>query len=310
MLIGEGGYSKVWRPPRKDRVIEKKYVNNKYVQRLTNESLTDISKGQYVRTIFDKQNEKSSPLIAIYERPHRMYSEIRPFRDNNLKVILMDNMKSNNLKLFCLLLKNMNDIIKGLVIIHNRKWIHHDIKLQNILYNSKPFKLFLIDWATSVHFDGVYSDMYSPWFSADNMNHPPEYKSYAHYKYNYPFKKNDFATDYSNNTYILTLKKIEPNYIVLLNEANDFLQREFKKKNNKKFLIKIAPKVDVFAIGLVLARIYLLTAYATLYETSFHNKLIYLIKKMIHPNPCKRWSMKRSMNYLSHLVHQACGFVK
>lgn len=309
MLIGEGGYSKVWNPPRKDRVIEKKYWKAKYIQRLTSENLGDIYKGQRVRFLFDRDNKMSSPLFAIYERPNRFFSEIRPYRDDNLRDLLMENRKGTNLKLFCGILSNLKDIITGLVVIHTYGWVHHDIKTPNILYNQKPFRLFLIDWATSVRAEDVYSDVWSPWFGADNMNHPPEYKSYAHYKYNYPFKNNDFATDYANNTYIIVLKKIQPRYLELLNKANDELQKRLKK-DNISFLKKIAPKVDVFAMGLVIARVYLVLAYASLIGTQFDKKMIHLLQNMLHPDPLKRWTMKRSLKHLDPLVRQACDVVK
>lgn len=309
MLIGYGGYSKVWNPPRKDRIIEKKYRNTKYIQRLTNETLHDIYKGQRVRILFDKDNTMSSPLFAIYERPNRSYSEIRPYRDDNLRDLLIENKKGTNLRLFCSILHQFQDILRGLVIIHKQGWVHHDIKTPNILYNKKPFQLFLIDWATSVRSTDVYSDVWSPWFAADNMNHPPEYKSYAHYRYKYPFQENDFATDYANNTYILVLKKIQPKYLEMLNTANDRLQKIWKKKN-PCFLKKIAPKVDVFAIGLVIARVYLVLAYASLYNTSFNKKMISVLQNMTHPDPEKRWTMKRSLKHMVPLVHQACALAE
>lgn len=305
MLIGKGGYSKVWNGPRKDRIIDKKYWNDDYIQRLTTESLSEIYKGQKVRSIFDKNNTMSSPLITIYERPDRMFSQIRPYRDDDMNSLLAQNIKKNNLPLFCSILTNLKDIMKGLVVLHKDGWVHHDIKTVNMLYNVEPFRLFLIDWATSVRFADVYSDTYSPWFSANNSNHPPEYKSYAHYKYNYPFNKNDFATDYAENTYILSLKKIQPYYMELLNKANDRLQHYFKTKG-PSFLKKIAPKVDVFAMGVVIARIYLTLAYATLYQTSLHKKLVYVIRNMINPDPMKRWTMKRSLKHLTPLIRQVC----
>jgi serine/threonine protein kinase len=309
MLIGQGGYSKVWNPPRKDRIIEKKYWSTDFIQRLTSENLRDIYKGQRVRFLFDKDNKMSSPLFDIYERPHHFYSEIRPYRDDNLRDLLIKNKKGTNIKLFCSVLSNLKEIMKGLVVIHKHGWVHHDIKTPNILYNMKPFRLFLIDWATSVRSIDVYSDVWSPWFGADNMNHPPEYKSYAHYRYNYPFQENDFATDYSNNTYILVLKRIQPKYFQLLNKANDDLQKEFEKDNHC-FLEKIAPKVDVFAMGLVIARVYLVLAYASLINTQFDKKMRSLLQNMTHPDPLKRWTMKRSLKHLSPLVAQACALVK
>jgi len=309
MLIGRGGYSKVWNPPRKNKIIDDKYRgNDDYIQRLTNETFTEISKGQYARTVFDKKNKMTSPLLAIYERPNKMYSEIRPFRDDDLGVLLTENSGKNNIKLFCRILKNIKNIMKGLTVLHNKGWVHHDIKTKNILYNTKPFKLFLIDWGTTEPFSDVYSEENSAWFSGDNTNHPPEYKSYAHYKYGYKFNDDDFATDYANNIYIFSLLKIQSNYMKLLNKANRDLQHEFKTKG-EKFLKSIAPKTDVFAMGMVLTQVYLVTAYATLYDSQFNKKMTFLIRNMINPDPRKRWTMKKSTETLSPLVSQFCKLV-
>lgn len=310
MLIGSGGYSKIWYPPRKDRIIEKKYSgNHDYIQRLTNESLLEISNGQYARKVFDPDNTRSSPLITIYERPHKFFSEIRPYRDDNLYELLNKNVgRKDNLRLFCALLQNIKRIMMGLKNLHKHKWIHHDIKAVNILYNKKPFQLFLIDWATATRFEELYDEGYYNWFIANNSNHPPEYKSYAHYKYNYKWK-NDFASDYANNVYIFTLLKIQPHYMSMLNKANANIQHHLRKQG-EQFLIKQAAKVDVFAIGLVLSQIYLLTAVTKLFNTPFHYKITKLLKGMIHPDPVKRWTMDRSIEFLSPLIQQACSLVK
>lgn len=309
MLIGRGGYSKVWHPPRKDRLFDSKYRgNDDYIQRLTNESLVQISSGQYARSIFDPKKILSSPLIALYERPNKFISEIRPYRDDNLYQLLSKNTGKDNLYLFCKLLLNMKHIMKRLVVLHQKKWIHHDIKSDNILYDKKPFRLFLIDWGTSTRLHDVYNEGYHNWFEADNSNHPPEYKSYAHYKYDFQWKE-DFATEYAHNVYIFTLLKIQPDYMSMLNKANENIQYQLKQKG-KNFLIRLAPKIDVFAIGLVLSQIYLLLAYTQLYKTSFHKNIIHLLKGMIHPNPMKRWTMERSVETLEPLVSHACKFVK
>ena len=194
--------------------------------------------------------------------------------------------------------------MKGLVVLHKKRWIHHDIKTQNVLYNAKPFRLFLIDWGTSVPFRDVYSFTYRPWFSADNSNHPPEYKMYAHYKYGHKWKE-DFANEYANNRYIITLLKIQPQYMTMLNDANTKLQSLFKNKGDK-FLITIAPKADVFAMGMILAQMYLFVGIRHLYSTPIHSKMIHILKGMTHPDPTKRWTMRYSVQKLTPLIYQMC----
>lgn len=310
MLIGTGGYSKVWHPPRKDRVIDKKFRgNDKYIQRLTNESFTEITHGQYARSIFDPKDKLSSPLVAVYERPSNSYSEIRPYRDDDFHSLLIKNIGKDNLELFCKICKDMCNIMEGLATLHKHGWIHHDIKSQNLLINKKPFHVFLIDWGTSTRLLDVYSAYYYNWLTADNSNHPPEFKSYAHYKYHYQFHGDDFAEDYANNFYLFTLLKIQPNYIAMLNKANQHLQKLFRKKGDA-ILKSISPKSDVFALGLVFTQAYLIMASSKLFGTSLHEKMIRLLKGMTHPDPMKRWSMQRSVDYLSPLVPSICNFAK
>lgn len=308
MLIGSGGYSSVWHPPRKDNVIEKKYRGNPtYIQRYTTEPFGDISKGQYARSVFDPEGKKSSPLIIVYERPNNSYSEIRLHREDSLSRLHIQNINKNNIKLFCKFMQEMEGLMEGLVVLHKMGWVHHDIKPPNILYDKKPaFKLYLIDWGTAVRSTEVYNDTYRPWFIADNSNHPPEYKIYAHYKNGYQYKGGSIETDYANSTQLFTLLKIQPEYMSMLKHANERLQSLFQK-GGQRFLKRIAPKTDVFALGLVIAQTYLILAYTTYYGTNFHTEMIRLIRYMIRPNPLKRWSMKRSLQKFIPLVQSACS---
>lgn len=305
MLIGKGGSSQVWHPPRKDRVIEKKYRGNtNFVQRLTNEDLTEILHGQHARSVFDPTNRMSNPLVALYNRPKKKYSEIRPYRNDDLNRFLAANRDHNNLGLFCKTAANLHGIMKGLTILHQYGWIHHDIKLDNILYNQDPWRLYLIDWSMSVPFAQVYHDSFRCWFSANHPSNPPEYKSYAAHKHGYKLIDNDFATDYAQNILVFTLLKIQPRYMEMLNAAHDKIKHRFDRKG---FLKRIAPKVDVFGLGVVLAQCYLVMAYAMLYDKPVHKKLIRLIRGMTHPDPTRRWTMRHAALSFTPIVRSLCA---
>lgn len=309
MLIGKGGFTQVLHPPRKDNVIETKYRDPKYIQRRTSETFGDISKGQFARSIFDPDGKRSSPLLAIYKRPKNKkfkISEIRLHRKDSLHELHVKNIPNNNISLFCHFMTEMKGIMEGLVVLHKIGWVHHDIKAPNILYDNKPkFTLYLIDWGTAVRASEVYADSYRPWFKADNSNHPPEYKMYAHYKHNYQYKGGNIQTDYALNTQLFTLLKIQPEYMSMLKHADERLSLLFRK-GGLRFLKSIAAKSDVFALGVVIAQTYLILAYATFYNTEFHTKMIALIRSMVHPDPTKRWTMRRSLYSFIPLVQEAC----
>lgn len=305
MLIGRGGDSRVWHPPRKDSVIEKKYHGKKdLIQRLTREDISAIAHGQFARTVFDPTDRHSSPLIALYKRPGGKHSEIRPHREDDLDRLLIENTQRNDLTLFCTLASNLFEMTKGLAVLHQRGWVHHDIKTGNILYDKHPLRLYLIDWGTAVPFTHVYDDSFSTWFPADNTNHPPEYKSYATKKHGYKLRDNDFATDYAGNIQLFTLLKIQPRYMRMLNEAH---RKILPRLHNKKFLEKIAPKADVFGAGLVLAQCYLVTAYALLYDKPVHKQIVRLIHGMTHPDPTRRWTMSHAATSLTPIVRRLCA---
>lgn len=304
MLIAHGGDSHIWRPPRRDRVIQKKYRGNKsFIQRVTREDLSAIIHGQFARSVFDPTNRLSSPLLALYKRPGKKHSEIRPHRHNDLHQLLNSNTHHNDLALFCHLASNLLQIVKGLTVLHQRGWAHHDIKADNILYDKDPLRLYLVDWGTAVPFTQVYDDSFHSWFPADNFNHPPEYKSFATYRHGHKLEGDDLATDYSNNIYLFTLLKIQPRYMEMINAAHRKLQHRFQRK---AFQERIAPKADVFGMGLVLAQSYLVLAYALLYDKPVHKELIRLIRGMTHPDPTRRWTMSHSATSFTPIVRKLC----
>lgn len=294
----------VWHPPRRDRVIEKKYRGDTdFVQRLTDEDISDILHGQHARKIFDPKNRLSNPLVALYSRPGNLHSEIRPHRENDLNWLLNENKKLNDVGLFCRVASNLLRIMKRLVVLHQRGWIHHDIKIDNILYDSNA-RLFLIDWGMAVPAGDVYDYSFRKWFSADNPNYPPEYKSFAAHKHGYKPRKNDFATDYASNLHVFTLLKIQPRYMEMLNAAHRKLAQRFDQKG---FLKRIAPKADVFGMGLVLAQCYLVLAYATFFDQPLHKELVRLIRGMTHPDPTRRWTMRHAAASLTPIARKLCA---
>lgn len=283
--IGSGGYAEVYHPPRSIADIPRKYRDNEaYVQRYTMQSLEDIHFGEKARRIFDPTDSISLPILYMIEQPHHMYSEIFRFRKGNLREFL----RGATYVGLSTIIASLVAILKGLVRLHNKRIIHHDIKIENILYDMKPkFRLFLIDWGTACHYKDVFGPKYDYWLPGDNENHPPEYKIMARHRYNYQYT--DIVEEYSKNSYYTHLfKRIQPDYDVLLRRADREIRRELKK--HPRMLEDLAGKVDVFAMGIVFCQ-----AIGGGYE--FH-RYMPLLRGMIHPDPRKRWTIGQCIRYL------------
>lgn len=309
--IGEGSYGKICHPPRDDTVIDQKYRHNKkYIQRYTDvESWRQIKNGEKARRIFDPENTMSSPILAIYDRPNGAFSEIMPFREDSLYHLITPYKyrMTGNLPLFWKLMTNILHILGGMKKLHSSGWTHHDIKSTNILYDSKPeLKLYLIDWATSLPFLNVYDEDHSNWHTATIENLPPEYKSYAHFRYNFPLKGNDFALEFSyGHPWITNILKIQPLYLSMLRRAHQHIQKELSIHHNnlENVINKISPKCDIYALGIVIAQIYVVLTTGEKNMSSFVRKqFIHLIRSMIHPDPFRRWDSKTSYKYLERII--------
>lgn len=305
-MIGTGGYGKVWNPPRSDSIIQAKYRGNKsFIQRHTEQTRDQIKNGNIARKIFDPEGTLSSPILAIYERPDGRFSEILPFREDALYKLYRKYFYTGNISLFWKGMERMVPIMKGLARLHDQGWVHHDIKSENMLYDSSPsFRLYLTDWGTALPSEEVYSDDYSHWHVASLTNLPPEYKSFARFRYGFPLKNNSFSLEYAKNPYIINMRRFQPHYMKMLDHAHDYLQGKLKrnKDNYQKVVRLMAPKADVFGLGLVISQMYTFFAKGKFIPEKTKNQIITLIRNMIHPNPFLRWDMHQCARFLQKIL--------
>lgn len=298
MIIGTGGYGEIWHPPRKDGLIEKSYRNNKrFVQRYTHQTRKQIENGEIARKLFDPHDKISNPIVAIYKRPNKYFSEILPFREGSLLDLLQLYFHKGDIVVFSQCLDNLLKIFKGMKNLHAHKWVHHDIKASNIMYDTKPtFKLFMIDWGSALPFKNIFKENQLYWLVADNQNHPPEYKSIAHYLYGFQFKNNNFVVEYAKNPYIRNIVKLQPNYLKLLKEANKTIGRRIDN------IESIASKGDVFGLGIVLCQLYIIFVEDQYLSKIVRSKIIRLIWGMINPNPFRRWNLQKCIILLEEII--------
>ena len=295
MIIGEGGYGKIWHPPRNDTLFPLQIRNNqKYIQRFTDENWNQIKMGEKARKIFDPKNMMTSPVLHVFPRGKGYFSEILPFREKKLDDDLLDTKQEG---FFWQLLNSSVFILQGFIRLHKKKMIHRDVKKSNFVFDTYPnFRLYLIDWGTAVPFSMVYDPSYSHWWTTTLENMPPEYKMFAHALNLHEYQKDDIAHDYGRNKLLPILEYFNSHFVASLRKTDIQFKNYLKIPH---FLERIAPKADIFAMGVVLAQI--------VYSLYPKNKIIpFSIKKLIthmtDPNPLSRWDAKKSYLELKKIV--------
>jgi serine/threonine protein kinase len=195
-------------------------------------------------------------------------------------------------------------IFEGLDRMNTLKWVHFDIKPDNMLFFHS--KLYLIDFGIVSFESDVYSNVNAVRLISDYAWYPPEFKTYL-------FKKgNDFERLYKRvmdnfqgssaelASAMITVLKINP-----MNDLRSF----FKDNVAKKEYIKYASKVDVYSLGLILLKLYLWSGFhQKIYKTTtkkveIRQKLISIIAAMICFDPRKRANVAQAKSEFEKLVN-------
>lgn len=302
-MLDYGGYSEIWFPPRNDAIFPVKYRNNKnFIQRYTAQTQENIKLGEKARRIFDPENERSSPVLDYFKREDGYFSQILPYRQSKFRDFIREN--RDNASLYWKTMRLMLGFLEGLERLHRHRLIHRDIKIDNIVYDQKPrFNIFLIDWGTASSFKHVYNPDNRFWLTAVNDNIPPEFKMIAHMKYKHKYLNDNIKNDFNANHSIPFIIILFPDYPNMLEQAEMKIKQQFKHASDKEALLsKIAPKTDIFALGIVFIQIYI-------YMMSKHNikpilkqQLLELFFHMIDPDPFTRWTARQAKNHLRTLL--------
>jgi len=259
----------------------------------------------------------------------------------NTPIIYQINYENGGIDLFILVnkyYKNINievfksfiNIFEGVSLLNSKNICHHDIKLENIVYNSINNKFSLIDFGLMTLEDKIYTTSFllsnKRWL--DFYNFPPEYSFIynALHNDNKPinilninsYKYINYFEDELNKIKIfLSTLKINKNKLylqkildiksififdytykkimmsTLFNPTNkDNYIEDIIKKNNT-----IKQKIDVYMLGLTLYQFVYLTIYNQIKSNisiDIPIKIFDLIKKMIDINPVSRISIENA----------------
>lgn len=211
--------------------------------------------------------------------------------------------KNGTINGFLKLLPAFVPIFEGLQKMNSLKWVHFDIKPDNMLLLRG--KLYLIDFGIVTPETEVYRKNNINRLINDYTWYPPEFKAFF-------FKQN---TDYDR-----LFKRVMDNFqgsnseiatslttVLKANYRNDF-HVFFNDNLPKKEYIKFASKVDVYSLGMILFKLYLWSGLQQKIYKGRTNKveirrmLLSLITKMIHFDPRKRATASEANDEFNKII--------
>ncbi len=258
VLIGEGTYGKVYRPPLS--------CNDKMIKNSIGKVFSDKKDYETELKIIKKIkdiNVNNIFSIPFYESCPKNLQLI--YKDGGMD--LYDFISDNSRKHFKHILEKMKYICLGIKYLIQNEYVHQDIKLENLVYNSK--KLYLIDFGLLTHFKDIQKNI--SFLKYDYIIFPPEYKRFVYHDKFVPY----FLKNFNNSTILGFIKKIYPTW-----------KDDLKIKNYEIY----PDKIDIYSLGIVLTILYK-------WHGKQNSKIEELIKGMICFDPKKRWNIDRVISW-------------
>ncbi len=212
----------------------------------------------------------------------------------------------------------LRHILVGVQKLHRKGYLHHDLKIDNILVDDNDVP-HIIDLSLLVPLKDVFDTSLNPSLYNQYWLHPPEYRIQ---RFNHDLSDIDadlpsFVSRHVQQEADLYYFKIQMQDISTVNqfllayfpycEMYDITKKYIKtlfnvykshgKQGLMKYQTKFASKVDVYSIGLtVMNIIYHMDA------PSNDSRFRTLITGMIHPDPRKRFSVGKCIHLLDTLI--------
>lgn len=213
------------------------------------------------------------------------------------------------------LLYSYETLIKSLQILNQNNIVHHDLKLDNILFRSKDLKPIIIDFGISIDMSNVNStnrELLGNYFYVDAPDYyiwPIEVHILNYILVNKPNYTND---DFLSQTQLYTLgKKFVNENVVLDNFSEHFINKYLIQlyKYIKPFsqipipelidkLLSTFKKWDVYSLNVIYIRLISKIYKRRFPLITFFKSIIELFVINILPNPDHRYSWEESLNKL------------
>jgi len=196
----------------------------------------------------------------------------------------------------CKFIQNFKTVIYGLSVMNKNGYIHSDLKPQNILFNQKTNRFYIIDFGFTGHKntffekqDGIYFDY------INRYEYWPIDSGIANFL-NDPRKNIDDIINEISRTHL-----------------NKTRYNQLKVQDHPKFIDMSIDRFDVYSLGISMAKIFddylfkILRKEAILSKskiTLLKKKLRQLIRKMLEPNPINRLSIHKVLDEYNFIMKQ------
>ena len=328
--VANGTYGCVFKPA--ISCADNEDISNK-ISKVFNEELSGQDELYIYQSIINKLDPRhiftvnihNSCKISKHKIPSNEISKCTNFQDNKNSVLYQIIYEYGGITLseviliksFDNIFQNMGAIFKGICVFKKKKYIHNDIKPDNIVYNLETKKMAFIDFGLLYSFDDIYSYDNIDILSTSNYHYyPPEYSVFSEY-----LETNlvniDYLSLYTKNIKVFHIRCLQPlinktielfktnnknkneflNALISLKHAGnddfiDFINQVTNKTDIYLYFKENTHKIDIYMIGITLIELLNIR-----FKKEFNNikkhiqfyvSILKLVHEMIYMDPRKR----------------------
>lgn len=195
------------------------------------------------------------------------------------------------------IVRHMRPLFYGIYKMSKMNYVHFDIKLENILFDEKRKKFYIIDFGLMRGVDRVYTESFAKKANFDYLWWPPEIK-FWHLLMNDNITTFDDARDmFDRNFGLVRLKDIWRHFPEQeIHLKSFYMMCESNPKKAIDVIKKHASKVDVYGLGMSLYVMLRVSVEGGLYENAqLVKELFALSAKMICFDPRERISSRDAL---------------
>lgn len=257
------------------------------------ENVNAISKCENLTSFTSTGAKKTSHLYESQLPLQSVWQLTMPYAGKEVDQVLERYKNPVSVRLF---MKMMEPLFEALVMLKNRRMVHQDIKVANVLIHKK--KAVLIDFSLMLPFEQIYQEKNYNRLKRRYRPFPPEYHMASIIiKHKDDFKKMKPAEIKANivERYKNHLENIQSYFFPYYNtnelfELSNYGSLMVLALSDYKKFVEFADKIDVFSVGTLFADVHELLA-----DPLSNTEYVMLMRGILHPDPRQRMSAEDAL---------------